>query len=338
MTVINGKWFDRVIVTFLENTDYAHALAQSPLSELHTTHNGTLLINYHGVTHPSQPNYVAFATGDLKVKDDVVRDIEGESLVDLLERKGVSWGSYCEEYPDNWTGEKPFLDHTHGRYVRRHNPFASLKSVQDNPTRAKNIKSAEAFKRELESNTLPSFVFYTPCQDNNAHDTNITYAARYIKNFYTPLTAHPVFQSQRTLFVLTFDESASYLFGQNRVATWLLGNAVKSTPLTLQSQLYKSIDWEWAIPSIKENTINTDKPSIDKPNWYISNVINLCRVALPTGNPSEPPKEGNWNDSKFNHYDILKTIEENWGLGDLGLNDVSAKGFGEVLRRRDERE
>ncbi|KAI9347319.1 phosphoesterase family-domain-containing protein, partial [Obelidium mucronatum] len=264
------KWFDRIIITFLENTDYDQAISHfEKLNE--APHFGTLLTNYHGVTHPSQPNYVALVTGDLLVKSDVVVDIAGPSIVDLLEAKNVTWGAYSEEYPDDWEFKdgKAFTDNHVGRYVRRHNALASMTSVQNDPKRARNIKSAEAFKRELEAGTLPEFILYTPNQDNNAHDTNTAYAARYIKDFYIPMMSHSFFTSQRTLFVLTFDESASYVFGGNRVATWLLGTA---TPA------------------------------------------------------------GASDNTEYNHYDTLKTVELNWGLGDLGRNDVNAVGFGKLLR------
>ncbi|KAJ3070460.1 hypothetical protein HDU98_006528 [Podochytrium sp. JEL0797] len=337
------KWFDRIVITYLENTDYAQALAHRAFSDLNAApHFGTLLSNYHGVFHPSQPNYIALVVGDTAVKNDVVVDVEGTCVVDLLEKKGVSWGAYCEGYPDDWKEEKPFLDHAVGRYVRRHNPLVSMSSVQNDPKRAKNIKSVEAFKRELEAGTLPEFIYYTPNQDNNAHDTTTEYAARYINEFYVPMMSHPFFTSQRTLFVLTFDESASYLFGGNHVATWLLGTAVKSTPLDKEIGVgYEKADWEWAIPGFQqdqERGIDADgasdgastKPSKDKPNFYLSNLINLTKVFMVPAKAKEPT--GHSEATEFNHYDILKTVELNWGLGNLGRKDVDAIGFGALLR------
>ncbi|KAJ3010777.1 UNVERIFIED_CONTAM: hypothetical protein HDU68_001988 [Siphonaria sp. JEL0065] len=339
MTFSNKKWFDRIVITYLENTDYAQAV--NHFEKLNgAPHHGTLLTNYHGVVHPSQPNYVALVCGDTAVKSDVVVDIESTCIVDLLEEKGVSWASYCEGYPDDWASVdgKPFLEHSVGRYVRRHNPLSSITSIQNNTKRAQNIKSAEAFKRELEAGTLPEFILYTPNQDNNAHDTNSAYAARYIKDFYIPMMSHPFFTSQRTLFVLTFDESASYLFGENRVATWLLGTAVQSTPLNAPFGVgYDKIDWEWALPGFKNDSLSgngDDKPTKNKPNFYIANLVNLMHVFMHPGLPAEPT--GHWNDTKFNHYDILKTVELNWGLNDLGRKDVNAVGFGELLRHMGE--
>jgi hypothetical protein len=37
--------------------------------------------------------------------------------------------------------------------------------------------------------------------------------------------------------------------------------------------------------------------------------------------------EGTTNDTQYNHYSILKTVENNWGLGDLAENDKDATAF-----------
>jgi hypothetical protein len=38
-------------------------------------------------------------------------------------------------------------------------------------------------------------------------------------------------------------------------------------------------------------------------------------------------KVGTEDSTKYNHYSLLKTVETNWNLGDLGQNDVNAKAF-----------
>jgi hypothetical protein len=37
--------------------------------------------------------------------------------------------------------------------------------------------------------------------------------------------------------------------------------------------------------------------------------------------------QGTSNDTKYNHYSILKTVENNWDLGNLGQNDEKATAF-----------
>ena len=57
-----GKAFDRFITIWLENTDYDKAAGDPNLSWLAS--KGITLTNYFGVTHPSEPNYVASHGGD----------------------------------------------------------------------------------------------------------------------------------------------------------------------------------------------------------------------------------------------------------------------------------
>jgi len=101
---------------------------------------------------------------------------------------------------------------------------------------------------------------------NDGHDTSVTAAGQWARDFLTPLLSNKDFNTDRTLVVLTFDECSNYL-AANRVYTVLLGGAITST------------------------------------------------------------KIGTSNGTRFNHYSLAKTVEQNWGLGDLGENDVDAVSF-----------
>jgi len=79
---------------------------------------GITLSNYMGITHPSQPNYIASVSGDTQgVVDDSFNAIDPsvKTVVDLLEAKGISWGEYQEDMPSTgYTGMQS------GEYVRKH--------------------------------------------------------------------------------------------------------------------------------------------------------------------------------------------------------------------------
>lgn len=38
-------------------------------------------------------------------------------------------------------------------------------------------------------------------------------------------------------------------------------------------------------------------------------------------------RAGTTNGTKYNHYSLLKAVELNWGLGNLGANDAGAAAF-----------
>ncbi|KAI8614215.1 phosphoesterase family-domain-containing protein [Chytriomyces sp. MP71] len=359
------KWFDRIMIINLENTDYPEAIMTAPFNILnHEPFNGTLLTNFRGLAHPSQPNYFAQVVGETVVTDDAVTTLNASCVVDLLERKGVSWAAYNEGYPDDWIGEKPFLgEHgAKGLYVRRHNPLASISSVQNTPSRAAKIKAGEAFKRDLDAGTLPQYVYYTPNQYNNAHDTNIKYAGAYIAEFLLPLLSHPFFTKQRSLFVLTFDESAFWV-GKNRVATWLLGTAVKTSsfPEDSNSSIDKiayaiqNLDLETPVEEPIETTPAVPVSQPASPKGTNGSFLSTLRKQKSNGGMStsssgsdsgptpsaslfgglfgKPHAEKGFCDkTKLNHYSLLRTVEDNWDLGNLGRKDVDATSFGHLLR------
>ncbi|KAJ3307653.1 hypothetical protein HDU76_004466 [Blyttiomyces sp. JEL0837] len=246
-TLIPGKWFDRVMIINLENTDFHDAIS-------------------------NPPNYIAQIVGDTIVKDDWRYDISASNVVDLLERKGVSWGAYMEGYPDGLLENEIFLGLELNGYVRRHNPFASMTNIQRNPKRVNRIMASERFFRDLEDGTLPQYIFYTPDQNNNGHDTGVGYAGAYVDHVIKPLLTNPKFMKSNTLMILTFDETMWWV-GKNRVATWLLGTAVDD-----------------CVPGVVDSTKREDK-------------------------------------TKYNHYSILRTVEENWNLGSLKRNDEKATAF-----------
>jgi acid phosphatase len=47
----------------------------------------------------------------------------------------------------------------------------------------------------------------------------------------------------------------------------------------------------------------------------------LLGNAIPSG------KIGTTDSTRYNHYSLIKTVEDNWSLGNLGENDVSAVPF-----------
>ena len=55
--------------------------------------------NYYGVTHPSQPNYIAATSGSTNgVTADTDTTIDVPNIVDQLESHGKSWKAYMQSY------------------------------------------------------------------------------------------------------------------------------------------------------------------------------------------------------------------------------------------------
>lgn len=138
---------------------------------------GVVLTNYFGVTHPSQPNYVsiegikvgywliwciylqvALISGSIEgINRDNNSDVDRHSIVDLLEKKGISWKSYQQGYPGNcFKGEES------GTYRRKHNPFMSFTNIHNDEKRCANIVNADQLYEDIKTNSVPQFVWFTP--------------------------------------------------------------------------------------------------------------------------------------------------------------------------------
>ena len=197
--------FKKVVVVLFENEDIDKPLSRPFFSRL--AKDGALLTNYHAVSHPSEPNYIALTSGDLNgVSDDRNYDLDVRHLGDLLEEKGKTWKNYAEGFPGGC-----FKGMKKGRYVRKHTPFMSYVNVQNSPARCKNIVNADQFGNDLAKGILPDFSFFTPDMDNDGHDTDIQTSDAWFAKTFGPLLNDSRFKD--VLLVATFDENACNTVG-----------------------------------------------------------------------------------------------------------------------------
>lgn len=193
----------RIVMVVLENTDEVNAIAQPFLSELAS--RGALLRNYHALTHPSLPNYIAMVAGSTYgVVDDKALVLDAPHLGDLFDARGLRWKVYAEGYPgDCFTGLQS------GRYVRRHVPFLNFASLQNDRARCNAaIVNATEFDADIAADALPAFAMYIPDLDNDGHDTGVAFADAWLRRRFGPLLDDPQFM-KGTLLIVMFDEGTT---------------------------------------------------------------------------------------------------------------------------------
>lgn len=108
-----GVAFERIVIVMLENSTRANVLANPYMNRLRQ--KGVFLSNSRGVTHSSQPNYIVSIGGDsFGLFDDspgYAQWIYGRgthpitTIVDLLEAKQLTWRSYAESMPPNYVAD-----------------------------------------------------------------------------------------------------------------------------------------------------------------------------------------------------------------------------------------
>jgi phospholipase C len=161
--------FRHVFVIMMENTGYDTLIGNpnAPFTNAAAAHYG-FANNYFGVTHPSQPNYIAATSGSTNgVADDNDTTIDVPNIVDQLESHGKSWKAYMQSYSLCVTP----LDHACGNqlYERKHNPFISYQDVQSDPKRVAKIVDFSQFAADLNGHHVPDYVWISPDQCNDMH-------------------------------------------------------------------------------------------------------------------------------------------------------------------------
>jgi hypothetical protein len=86
------------------------------------------------------------------------------TVADLLNMKGISWGTYQEHMPYpgfqgfNYSNQETYAND----YMRKHNPLVSFDSISNNDTALSLIKNFTSFYNDLHKKVLPQWAFITP--------------------------------------------------------------------------------------------------------------------------------------------------------------------------------
>ncbi|CAM6003985.1 unnamed protein product, partial [Sphagnum balticum] len=291
---VQGKAFNRIIQIWLENTDYDKAAADPNLQWLAT--QGITLTNYFATTHPSEPNYAAVVGGDnFGMDNDDFNQIPANisTVVDLLDTKGISWGEYQEHIPYpgfqgfNYSNQQNYSND----YVRKHNPLILYESVTNNATRLSLIKGFDSFASDLAAKTLPQWSFITPNMTNDGHDTTVTFAGNWARNFLEPLLNNSYFMND-TLIILTFDEDETYT-DHNNIFTILLGGAIPtSLHNTTDDTFYNhystitSVELNWGLPSLGRWDCNANVLEVvANKTGYVNAIVNTTNLYFNSSYP-----------------------------------------------------
>ena len=216
------KNYQHVFVIMMENTGYASLIGNSNAPWINAAAKTYgVATNYYGVSHPSQPNYIAATSGSTNgVADDNDTTIDVPNIVDQLESHGKSWTAYMQSY-SLCNGNA--LAHACGNqlYERKHNPFISYKDVQTNPARVANIVDFSQFATDLTNNTVSDFSWISPDQCHDMHGRGapatdpcsfdneqqlIATGDTFLSNTVSMIMKSPAWNGNSVIFI-TWDES-----------------------------------------------------------------------------------------------------------------------------------
>lgn len=330
-----------VFTIVLENKGFQETFgdnSQAPYLAQQLTQQGQLLTQYYGIGHLSLDNYIAMISGqapnpqtqaDCQIYSDFT-DLGGvtangqlvgtgcvypasvTTLVDQLEQAGFTWKGYMEDMgnaaPDEpATCRHPTLNQADStqsaevgdQYAARHNPFVYFHSIIDDQARcdAHDVPLSELPDDLDKVSTTPNYVFITPNLCHDAHDEpcvngepgGLVSADQFLQEWVPRIMSSPAYQRDG-LIIITFDEAEAEG-----------GSADASACCNEQPGP------------------NSPLPGIAGPGGGRTGTVLISPFI----------QGGTSNDTGYNHYSYLRSIENLFGLSHLGFAGQSGlKAFG----------
>jgi phospholipase C len=172
-----------------------------------------LATNYHNVTHPSLPNYIAATSGSTHgIGDDCGPDdcpIRGPSLFGQLDAAGASWRAYQESMPGPCALKDGSGPDPGGRYAPKHDPavyYLPLRARCAHTVLPLGTPSSGPLARALARRALPAFTFITPNLCNDTHDCPVATGDAWLARWMPVIVASSAYRSGRTTVFITWDE------------------------------------------------------------------------------------------------------------------------------------
>jgi len=192
--------YAHIFVILEENKSYAQILdpATAPnIANLAAQYGDAT--QFFGEVHPSEANYVALLGGDtFGIHDDDAfycragtfdpycygaaapdyadHTVSSPHLGQQLDGVGLTWKGYYEDLPEAGSlavvADEPGYDGPPRKaayYASKHSGFLNFASVQRDPKRAEHIVDFHQFDADLASNDLPNFALVVPNQCNEMH-------------------------------------------------------------------------------------------------------------------------------------------------------------------------
>lgn len=247
--------FTHIFVIVMENREYGFVIGSPEAPYLNSLANQYgLATNYYAIGHPSLPNYLALIGGStFGIRSDCTGCfIDQPNLVDQLEAAGKTWKAYMEGMPS------PCFVGDYGKYAQKHDPFIYFDSIRNDPARCGRIVPFDQFQSDLQSSSLPDFVWITPDLCHDAHDCPLATGDGWLKQWVPAILGSAEWSAGSVLFI-TFDEGQGdhgccKVAQGGRVATLVISPYGKPGFSSAQDYdhyaLLRTIEDAWGLPPL----------------------------------------------------------------------------------------
>jgi len=323
-----------VFVVVLENNNEADTFGpntQIPYLAKTLKSQGAFVPNYYATGHESLDNYISMVSG-LGPNTETQADCQIytkfqpgtpasngqfvgqgcvygpgiQNIATQLEGNGYTWKGYMQDMANSAPAQPATCRHpafnsqdstqkatATDQYAARHNPFVYFESIIDFPTCQANDVDLSQLSTDLASaSTTPDYAFITPDLCNDGHDTpcadgqpgGMVQANSFLKSLVPQILGSPAYKD-RGLLIVTFDEA-------------------EGDPSNPAGGDASACCNEQPGP----NTPNAGGP-IPGPGGGKVGAVVLSPCIKP----------GTVTTDAYNHYSLLRSVEDNFGLPHLGF-------------------
>jgi hypothetical protein len=178
-------------VIVMENRSYDQAIAGGYTAKLAADYSAAT--DYHGVSHPSLPNYLAMTSGSTwGITDDGYHPLPAGGIGAQLDAAGITWRAYMEGMGGDCMVNG-------NRYALKHNPFPYYGDKCP-----PQVVPFTQFDIDM-GGAVPRFVWITPDLCNDGHDCSTAVADQWLSQTVPKILATSAWEQNGVLFI-TWDE------------------------------------------------------------------------------------------------------------------------------------
>jgi hypothetical protein len=206
---------DHVVIVIFENHQQPQVIGSSSAPYINSlAQTGANFTQSFGVTHPSQPNYLALFSGSTQgiSNDSCPHTFANANLGKQVLDAGLSFAGYSEGLPAQGSTVC-----TAGRYARKHAPWVNWSNLASSTNRP-----FTAFPTDFTK--LPTVSFVIPDLCNDMHDCSVRTGDTWLRNNVKPYADWA--KTHNSLLIVDFDEDD--FTTTNRIPTVFYGQHVQT--------------------------------------------------------------------------------------------------------------
>jgi len=211
---------DHVVIVMEENHSYADIIGSASAPYVNSlAAQGASFTDSHGITHPSEPNYLALFSGSTQglTSDACPVTYTGDNLASELIKAGNSFGGYSENLPAAGSTTCYAPGPSNALYARKHNPWVSFSDLPSSIN-----MPWTSFPSDY--STLPTVSFVIPNQVDDMHSASVQQGDTWLQNNMDGYVQWA--KTHNSLLIVTWDEDDGST--ANQIPTLFVGPMVKT--------------------------------------------------------------------------------------------------------------